>query len=362
VKPEINKPLFRKDAREEAIFREICTAVNNYLKNNKVSKLQLILKFSLYFGLFIISYLLLYFIHDTYILYTSYIAIVLLHVLLGLNFAHDFAHNAIFKSKKLNNTVFEFLFALMGLNGYLWKKRHTHSHHNYPNTEGYDVDIELGSVIYLSENGRPQKHHTWQYIYGPLLYGIYTLYWIFYKDIVLFFQKQHANLHFKQHERKEHFKLWLFKLLYTFYMIILPLLFSPFTVDQVLLAFVIAHFISAWFLLFTFLITHHVENTQYFHAEKNALTSTSWLMHQVGSSNDFHPFSKTANFIFGGFNCHVAHHLFPGVCHTQYPQVSQIVYAVLTRNNISPNKTSFLGGVGSHIRLLKQLGKPVNQR
>ncbi|HYG16489.1 MAG TPA: fatty acid desaturase [Bacteroidia bacterium] len=360
MKPEITKPLFRKDVREEAIFREICKTVNNYLENNPVNNRPLVLKFGLYFGLFIVSYLLVYFIPYTPILYTTYIAIGLLHVLLGLNFAHDFAHNAIFKSKKLNNTAFEFLFALMGINGYLWKKRHTHSHHNYPNTEGYDVDIELGAIIYLSENGRPQKHHKWQYIYGPLLYSIYTLYWIFYKDFVLFIRKQHANLRFKQHEKKEHIKLWVFKLLYVGYMLILPAVFSPFTVGQVLEAFVIAHFISAWFLLFTFLITHHVENTQYFHAEENALSSTSWLMHQVGSSNDFHPFSKVANFIFGGFNCHIAHHLFPNVCHTQYPLVSKVVYTILERHQIVPNKTSFFGGIHSHVRLLKKLGNVVD--
>lgn len=359
MKPEINKPLFRKDAREEAIFREICTAVNGYLKTEPANNRLLILKFSLYFGLFIINYLLIYFIPYTSVLYTSYIAIGLLHVLLGLNFAHDFAHNAIFKSKNLNNTAFEFLFALMGLNGYLWKKRHTHSHHNYPNTEGYDVDIELGSVIYLSENGNPQKHHAWQHIYGPLLYGIYTLYWILYKDFVLFFKRQHANLHFRKHENKEHFKLWLFKLLYVGYMLVLPAIASPFGWLQVAMAFVVAHLISAWFLLFTFLITHHVENTQYYHADENHLTSTSWLMHQVGSSNDFHPFSKTANFIFGGFNCHVAHHLFPSASHTQYPHISSVIYSILEKHQIVPNKTTFFGGIRSHIRLLKQLGNQV---
>ncbi len=353
---EVNKPKFAKNASEEAVFKSIRNEVHQYLSSGIRTNGYLIIKAVFYVLLFICGYVGILFSDTFFILVVWYTVLGFASVFLGLNFAHDFSHNAIFKSRKLNANLFEGLFMLMGISGYLWKKRHVHSHHNYPNTEGYDVDIELGSIVHLSKEKMPKKYHKWQYIYAPVLYGIYTLYWVFYKDFVLFHQKKHANLNFKRHATKEVVKFWVFKLIYIFYALLIPIFFSSLPLMQILLAFLIFHLVISWFLLFTFLITHHVEKTEYFEADEGNLSSSSWLMHQVKSSNDFHPFSKTANFIFGGFNCHIAHHLFPNISHVHYNAISKIIYKSLIKNEILPNKTSFFGGIISHIKLLRKLG------
>ncbi|MFN7831960.1 MAG: hypothetical protein ACK5Q2_08240 [Bacteroidota bacterium] len=77
----------------------------------------------------------------------------------------------------------------------------------------------------------------------------------------------------------------------------------------------------------------------------------------VGSSNDMHPFSAVANFIFGGFNNHIAHHLFPNYHHIYYPKISRIVYGILEKHHIHPNHTTYRGGVVSHLRLLRRMGR-----
>jgi len=79
-------------------------------------------------------------------------------------------------------------------------------------------------------------------------------------------------------------------------------------------------------------------------------------MNQIKSSNDFYPFSHTANFIFGGVNNHIAHHLFPHISHYHYPKVNKVLYQLLLENNITPNQTTYFGGVLSHLRLLKKRG------
>jgi linoleoyl-CoA desaturase len=114
------------------------------------------------------------------------------------------------------------------------------------------------------------------------------------------------------------------------------------------------HLLKSAFLLFTFLISHHVESTA-IHSDNPPYTS--WFMHQISSANDFHPFSKVANFIFGGFNCHIAHHLFPSLLHMYYPAVSRIIYRNLEENNIPIHQTSYIGGIISHLRLLKHVSK-----
>lgn len=71
-----------------------------------------------------------------------------------------------------------------------------------------------------------------------------------------------------------------------------------------------------------------------------------------------HPFSGAANFILGGFNNHIAHHLFPHIHHVFYPKINKVLYKTLVEYGFTPNQTSYMGGIVSHLRLLKQLGKP----
>jgi linoleoyl-CoA desaturase len=125
----------------------------------------------------------------------------------------------------------------------------------------------------------------------------------------------------------------------------------------VLAAFFIMHMAQSVFLLFTFFITHHVENTRYPVTDEKGYINCSWLMNQVKSSNDFYPFSRVANFIFGGFNNHVAHHLFPHIRSIYYPALNRILYNILNEHGIVPNQTTYLGGVRSHLRLLEKMSR-----
>jgi linoleoyl-CoA desaturase len=68
-----------------------------------------------------------------------------------------------------------------------------------------------------------------------------------------------------------------------------------------------------------------------------------------------HPFSPVANFLLGGFNNHVAHHLFPHIHHIHYPRLNRLLYPMLVENGIRPNYTTYLGGIKSHLRLLKRM-------
>ena len=104
-------------------------------------------------------------------------------------------------------------------------------------------------------------------------------------------------------------------------------------------------------------MTHHIKGLAYPETDRSGYIQASWFINQINSSNDFYPFSKLANFIFGGFNNHIAHHLFPHIHHIYYPELNKILYKVLIGSNIIPNQTSYFEGVISHLSHLKQLGK-----
>jgi linoleoyl-CoA desaturase len=54
-------------------------------------------------------------------------------LLLVINVGHEAAHRTLFRSRLANDAVLALAFAPIGLSGYLWKMRHTKSHHLFPN-------------------------------------------------------------------------------------------------------------------------------------------------------------------------------------------------------------------------------------
>ncbi len=242
-------------------------------------------------------------------------------------------------------------YTLVGAHAEAWRHRHLHAHHFAPNVEAYDSDLQLSGIIRLSPHSRHLWYHAAQHLYAPFAYAFYSLFWIFFKDFKLLYTKEKGVLK----GGKYHLSFWVQKVLYFGIILVLPLLFSGQTALTVLLGFATMHGVQSVFLLFTFLMTHHVEGTAYPATNAAGCIQTSWLRNQIGSSNYMHPFSRTVNFILGGFNNHVAHHLFPGYHHSYYPAVNRILYPFLQARNIIPNQTTYWGGIASHLRLLRQM-------
>ena len=314
----------------------------------------LISKFFVYIVLTVIAYLSLYMNTNPLLFIGCFILYGIISLLFAFNFAHDFSHNAIFRSKKANHNCFIILYTMVGAHAEAWKDRHVTSHHHAPNVQGYDSDLEITDLIRVVPESRLKKFHRFQHWYAPLLYTTYSLFWVFIKDFKIFYEK---NLSKKTIVTRDDMSFWIQKTAYLIYLVVLPLLFASQKWFVVILGFVVMHLIQSLFLLFTFFITHHVKGALYPKTDGSGLIKTSWLMNQIQSSNDFYPFSKIANFIFGGFNNHIAHHLFPHIHHIYYPELNKILYKILRNSNITPNQTSYLGGIRSHLLHLRQLGK-----
>lgn len=338
---------------DSALLFQIQEAVkkNLQLKSGRVRTL-ICLKFIFYFSSAALLYFFLFKQTNPLAFCLVYISFGFALILFAFNFAHDFSHNTIFKSKFWNNAGYTLIYTLVGAHAESWKHRHIHSHHFAPNVEGHDSDLKISKLIRVIPNSKSYWFNHFQHIYAPITYMSYSLFWIFIKDSYLLFSEES-----KPHNKRflYHLSFWLQKTFYITFIVILPILFSkqPFLI--VLLGFLFMHIVQSLFLLLTFFITHHVETSIYPTLKSEGTIDCSWLMNQIKSSNDFYPFSKLANFIFGGFNNHIAHHLFPNTHHAYYPQLSEILYDTLKSNNIVPNQTTYFGGVKSHLKLLKAM-------
>src|SRR5688572_5261182 len=288
------------------------------------------------------------------LLQASYLILGVTCVVTGMNLGHDAAHNCLTGIRKVDNAIFEVVFGLQGISGYLWKIRHNHSHHPFPNVHTLDSDLEVTNILYLSHIQRKKWIHHYQHIYAPVAYMFFSLLWIFYIDFKIFRKKAFANLQSMEHRGIEAFKLVVYKTLSLGIFLLLPLLLSPLSATAIFLSLLVMHLITSMTLTFIFFISHHVMDINYQLPEKNEIR-TSWVEQQINSTMDFHAESKIANFICGGFNAHLAHHLFPDVCHIHYPTLTSLIKQTLAEHNIRYNSLGFFAATRSHLALLKSL-------
>lgn len=342
-------------AKDSELLKLIYHSVDEQLPKGSNAIRQLIRwKFVFYCTCTLLLYAGLYMIQNTALFIACFVLYGFASLLFAFNFAHDFSHNTVFKNKKWNNAGFVILYSMVGAHAEAWKHRHVSSHHYAPNVEHYDSDLEISGLIRVIPNSPHHWYHRWQHWYAPVAYTTYSLFWVFIKDFIILFSKEEtpATKGFSYHV-----SFWLQKIFYIGYLLMLPILFSAHPWYMVLIAFLLMHLFQSAALLFTFFMTHHVESAWYPTVDENGYINSSWLMNQVKSSNDFYPFSPAANFIFGGFNNHIAHHLFPHIHHCYYPQLNRILYRILQEHKIEPNQTSYFGGMASHLRLLKRMSR-----
>lgn len=316
---------------------------------------HLLVKFVFYFGAMIAGYWAIMAARSIPLFLLAFVFYGFAALLFAFNFSHDFSHNTVFRNRRWNHFCFVLIYALIGAHGEAWKQRHIQSHHYAPNVEDYDSDLKITNLIRVIPGSRHYWFHRFQHWYAPLAYMTYSLYWIFIKDIVILHSKDDFV---KEKNFGYHLSFWLQKIFYVVVILVIPIAYSQQEWYWVLAGFMLMHLSQSLFLLFTFFMTHHVESTAYPSTNKDGYINASWLMNQVKSSNDMHPFSKTANFVLGGFNNHIAHHLFPHYHHMYYPELNRILYKTLQDHQITPNQTSYWGGIVSHLRLLKRMSKP----
>lgn len=277
-------------------------------------------------------------------------------ILIGINVAHDAAHGAISKHNFINK-LFLFLFDLLGANSYMWKMRHVSSHHVYPNILNKDADLKQNPLVRIFPHDKVRPIHRFQFLYAPFLYFLYTINWLFVRDYQDFSAKQIGSLQLKRHSKSEIIKLVLFKLIYVSYILILPLTISNLEWQQVLLAFFLMNCSASLLITLALIPSHVAEDSLFPVPDQSGLMPYSWSHHQMHTIIDFATNSWFLNFLFGGFNHHVAHHLFPRISHVHYVHVTPIIKQTAKEFGVSYNyQDSLINAYLSHFKLLKNNG------
>ena len=276
--------------------------------------------------------------------------------MVGFNISHDAVHGA-YSSNKTLNRILGATFNLLGTSDYVWKIKHNIVHHTFTNIPDHDSDIEDLPFIRISASQEKKWNHRFQHIYMFFFYLFTTLSWVFKNDYENFFRKDWGWYKNHNHPKIEYFRLFFYKALYYFMFLVLPFL----VVDQpwyfILLGFVILHFVEGMTLAVVFQLAHVVEEAEFPIPNEEGKLNDSWAAHQLKTTSNFARKSHLANFICGGLNFQIEHHLFPAICHIHYTKLAPIVQRTAHEFGLPYNESkTFWAALKSHVRMMQRLG------
>lgn len=277
-------------------------------------------------------------------------------IVLFVNSFHDAAHNALFKTPEANRR-FAYVLEFFGTNSHLWIQRHILLHHPYANIPNWDCDIKQSDLVRLFPNVKWYSFHRWQHIYVWFLYPFYTLIWLYYRDFKDFFgTKDNYIKRVHQIPKMEYIKLFAAKALNLFLVLGVPYLVLNHSLTMILAAWFTMHILSSIVGVVALISTHVDEDAVFPMPDEDGQMKTTWMVHQMTVTKDFSAGHPVADFLYGGFTHHVAHHLFPGVSHVFYPKITPIIKDFAQKHNLPYTCYPVWAAIRSHYILLKHRG------
>ncbi len=276
---------------------------------------------------------------------------------LGLNVQHDGGHQA-YSNYVWVNKLMAMTLELIGGSSYLWRWKHVVFHHTYVNITGHDTDIDLGILGRLTPHQKRLAYHQWQDLYLWPLYGLLAIKWQLVDDFHKFIR---GRISAQRFPRPNGWELVIFvtgKAIFSTVAFGIPLLFH--SVGVVLIYYVIVGLVAGTVLSVVFQVAHCVEEAEFpLPREETGRIERAWAVHQAETSVDFSRHSRVVAWLLGGLNFQIEHHLFPRICHVNYPAISRMVEETCRDFGIKyAEHTSFRAGMVSHFRWLRRMGMP----
>ena len=157
---------------------------------------------------------------------------------------------------------------------------------------------------------------------------------------------------------KEMTRMAITKAAYLFIIIGFPMMFSGFSWWLILLGFLVMNAVAGLFMSTVFQLAHVVEETKQPLPDEEGIINNEWTVHELETTANFSRKSRVLGWMIGGLNYQIEHHLFPNICHIHYRAISPIVEKTAKEFGIRYNvNRTFFGAVGSHVRLLRALGR-----
>ena len=347
------KPYFAKAAEDpflllRAEVKEIVTRFTPERRNEILFK-----AFLFPFTYFFFWMLALLFGANPWLLFSCYFFMGIAIVLNYLNVIHDSVHHTIFNSRRMNDR-YTYLFDLMGANSFIWKTRHIRYHHNYPNVDGWDTDIDQSALVRIVPHSKLSVFHKYQHIYLPFIYPLFLFNWLLIRDFKDFFSKKRTVQKLIKIPPAEYIKLFVFKTVFFVSVIVLPKIILGISWLMALNAFCVMVLSASIFSLIVLLPPHANTTSEFPTPDSEKKLPYSWLLHMLKTTNDVNGENWFTRFVMGNYNYHIVHHLFPNIHHAYYPEITRALKRLSAQYNLPYRSYSLGTSLMNHYRILKQ--------
>ena len=145
--------------------------------------------------------------------------------------------------------------------------------------------------------------------------------------------------------------------MYYGFILLIPMLTLSINFWEWLSLFFLMHFVAGFLLAIVFQTAHIMPDCKHL-AYSEKLDLNTWAVNQLLTTSNYSPNNKFFSWLIGGLNYQIEHHLFPGICHVHYGNISHIVKRVANDYNLPYHyKENFLQAIIAHGKMLYYLGQ-----
>lgn len=345
-------------APDNAFYIELKRRVDSHMTINGRRERdcpQMYLKTAIILITFVCSYVSLVFVASNWMLAMP-LAVLLAFATaaIGFNIMHDASHHA-YSAKGWVNKIAALSLDMIGGSSFFWHWKHVVYHHNYANIYDFDTDIDLGVLGRFAPQSKRLPIHAFQQWYFWILYGVLVIKWNLYDDFRVAIQGRIGEHRYRPMRGSQLATFIIGKFAFFAIAFGTPLMFH--SALTVVLVYLLVAFIAGIVLSVVFQLAHTVEEASFPQPQLPGHMEKSWAVHQLEATVDFARKSSVAYWLLGGLNFQIEHHLFPRMCHTNYPFIAPVVEATCRDFGIKYNvHDSFRQGVVSHFRWLRRMG------
>ncbi len=276
---------------------------------------------------------------------------------IGFNIMHDGGHHAFSEHLGINKLAAMTL-DLIGVSSYVWHWKHAMYHHNYVNIVGYDPDIDVSVLARFAPHQKRLWFHRWQHLYMWLLYAFFVAKLHLFTD---FLNLIRGRIHTHAMLRPRGWDLVTFiggKGLFFAMAFVVPLFYH--SVLHVVFYYGLIVLMMGTPLSVVFQLPHCTGCSDFpLPDETSHEMKNPWAVHQAQVTLDYDRQSRIRTWFFGGLNFHLEHHLFPGICHVNYPAMTRIVEETCLKFGVKyAEHRTFWTGLVEHYRWLQKMGIP----
>jgi len=318
-------------ANNPAFFQTVQSRVDDLLKSKGWDH-HTFESFSLFES---IATLMLYFVMVYYsCIQGSFLAAVAVGVLTGrMGFLMHTGNHCASSSSRVCNTSIGLFMNVIGSSHLIWQHEHQVAHHLDPNELEKDNDCAIGNpFIRMHPHLKHGKYQRFQHITVPIAISFGFIKWYF-SDFRHFLRGYVGSVRFAV-PFDQWCLLFAFKIVFTALRVICPIMyFSPFWAFLLILTplAVGAHYLENIF------IVNHIQHGLV------PPTNAHWAVKQVMGTSNWGSRSILMNFISGGLNHQIEHHLFPAMNIYLYPYISEVVEKTCQEFNLPYNNYETFG-------------------